>query len=124
MILSKKPYVYSNGNFPYKINSKQGNMNPLLRKSIFRNVRINLSGDTLGPEELIVWPKQITKKYAKYLKSIFVYIELMSSGQFEVWHLRTTSASMLANPAEEKKRHWGKYNGDYDKGGDHNDHCE
>ena len=46
---------------------------------------------------------KITKKCAKYLKSIFVYIELMSSGQFEVWHLRTTSASMLANPAEERR---------------------
>ena len=33
-------------------------MNPLLRKSIFRNVRINLNGDTLGPEELIVWLEQ------------------------------------------------------------------
>ena len=28
--------------------------------------------------------QKITKKCAKYLKSIFVYIELMSSSQFEV----------------------------------------
>ena len=33
-------------------------MNPLLRKSIFLNVRINLNSDTLGPVELIVWLEQ------------------------------------------------------------------
>ena len=33
-------------------------MNPLLRKSIFRNVKINLNGDTLGRVELIVWLEQ------------------------------------------------------------------
>ena len=43
----------------------------------------------------------------------------MSSGQFDFWHLRTTSASILANPAEKKIDDAEDENVVHDEVGDH-----